>query len=432
MSTKEPFKIGLAGLGTVGVGVIKILQQHRDVITARAGRPIDIISVTARSKDKDRGVDISGYNWVDNFADMAQEDGLDCIVEMIGGAEGAVKDAVENALSNGKHVVTANKAMLAHHGASMAKLAEDNNVTVGYEAAIAGGIPIVKAMREGLAGNQITAVSGILNGTCNYILTEMRETGRDFGDVLIEAQEKGYAEADPTFDVEGIDAAHKLCLLTALGFGVLPDFEALSVTGISDISADDIAFAKELGFKIKLLGVAKQARDKILQTMEPCLVPYHSALGAVEGVFNGVNVKGDFVNEITLNGPGAGEGPTASAIVADIIDIARGNRPPVFGVPAAHLKTANWASAEDLTGACYLHLEVKDVSGVIADVTAILKNHDVSIQKMLQPDPAADGAASVIIITHDGKIQSVMAGVKEISALDSIIGTPKMLRIESA
>ncbi|NQZ13267.1 MAG: homoserine dehydrogenase, partial [Alphaproteobacteria bacterium] len=362
----EPFKIGLAGLGTVGVGVVKILQNHADVIEQRAGRKIEIVAVSARSAGKDRGVDLSAYKWVDNFVDMAANDDLDAVIEMIGGSEGDVRNLVESSIQNAKHVVTANKALLAHHGASLAASASKNNVSLGYEAAIAGGIPIVKAMREGLAGNDVEGVYGILNGTCNYILTEMRETGRDFDDVLKEAQEKGYAEADPTFDVDGIDAAHKLTLLTALGFGVKPDFDALPITGIRDISSDDIRFAGELGYKIKLLGITKKVGDKILQRIEPCLVSHDSALGNVEGVFNAVCVQGDFVNKIMLEGPGAGEGPTASAVVSDIVDIARGNRPPVFGVPTYQLKEATWADREDIESRFYLHLEVQDTSGVIA------------------------------------------------------------------
>ncbi|MEM9469330.1 MAG: homoserine dehydrogenase [Pseudomonadota bacterium] len=426
----EPFKIGLAGLGTVGIGVVKILQNHADVISKRAGRPIEIIAVSARDKNKDRGVDLSAYEWVDDFTKMSSHNDLDMIVEMIGGSDGAVKELVEASIDNNKHVVTANKALLAHHGAALAKVADAKGVSVGYEAAIAGGIPIVKAMREGLVGNKIEAVYGILNGTCNYILTEMRETGRDFDDVLKEAQEKGYAEADPTFDVDGIDAAHKLTLLTALGFGVELDFESLSITGIREISASDIAFAKELGFKIKLLGIAKQVEGKILQSMEPCLVPMSGPMASVEGVFNAVHVKGDFVNKIMLEGPGAGEGPTASAIVSDIIDIARGNRPPIFGISSEQLQKAEWASNNDIQSRFYIHLEVNDVSGVVADVTAILKSHDVSIQKMLQPDPNADGTASIVMITHETAYKEMRSGLEELSTLSTLIQAPKLLRLE--
>ncbi|MAZ75815.1 MAG: homoserine dehydrogenase, partial [Micavibrio sp.] len=251
---------------------------------------------------------------------------------------------------------------------------------------------------------------------------------------LKEAQDLGYAEADPTFDVDGIDAAHKLTLLTALGFSVKPDFDALSITGIRGVTADDIAFAKELGFKIKLLGIAKRLKDsggdKILQRMEPCLVPMNGSIGSVEGVFNAVNVAGDFVNKIMLEGPGAGEGPTASAIVADIIDIARGNRPPMFGIPAEDLVEAQWADSNDIEGRCYLHLEVEDASGVIADVTSILKNHGVSIQTLLQPEANEGEVASIVMILHDVGYKAILDGVSELEKLSTIVQKPKLLRVE--
>ena len=284
----KPFCIGVAGLGTVGAGLIKLLQDNQDVIAQRARRPIKVISVIASNKNKDRGVDLSAYDWADSLSVMANDDRIDAVVEMIGGSEGQAKDFVEQALSNGKHVITANKALLAHHGFELAELAEKNNVTIAYEAAVAGGIPIIKTMREGLAGNNITGVYGILNGTCNYILTEMRETGQSFDDVLKDAQEKGYAEAEPSFDVDGIDAAHKLVLLGALAFGVTPDFDSLEIEGISHLTLKDIEQADELGYRIKLIGMA-QAHDKgFVQTMAPCFVPKNSAIGQVEGVFNAV------------------------------------------------------------------------------------------------------------------------------------------------
>lgn len=301
MSEKQnPLNIGIAGLGTVGVGVVKMLQQNADVISARCARDINIISVIAGSKDKDRDVDISGYDWADSLDAMAKDERLDVVVEMIGGSEGQTKDFVETALKHKKHVVTANKALLAHHGYELTKLAEENGVTVAYEAAIAGGIPIVKTMREGLAGNKISSVYGILNGTCNYILTEMRETGRGFDDVLKEAQEKGYAEADPSFDVDGIDAAHKLVLLGALAFGVKPDFDALEITGISHLTLKDIEQADELGYRIKLIGMACQEGSDYIQSMAPCFVPKDSAIAGVEGVFNAVQTQGDFVDTTML------------------------------------------------------------------------------------------------------------------------------------
>ncbi|HRQ61437.1 MAG TPA: homoserine dehydrogenase, partial [Alphaproteobacteria bacterium] len=265
----EPFRIALAGLGTVGAGVVKIVQKNGDLLAKRAGRPIEIVSISARDKNKDRGVDLSPYSWFDNAVQMADSNGVDAVVEMIGGSDGPALALTQTALGRGLHVVTANKAMLAHHGYELAKMAETNNAALMFEAAVAGGIPIIKSMREGYAANEIQAVYGILNGTCNYILTEMRETGRDFGDVLKDAQAKGYAEADPSFDVDGVDAGHKLCLLSALAFGTRPDFASLTMTGIRQINKTDIAFAGELGYRIKLLGIARRTNGRGIQLLEP-------------------------------------------------------------------------------------------------------------------------------------------------------------------
>ncbi|HPF78544.1 MAG TPA: homoserine dehydrogenase, partial [Alphaproteobacteria bacterium] len=295
-----PYRIGIAGLGTVGAGVVKVLQENADLVEQRAGRPVEIVSVTASNKNKDRGVDLSSYDWANSLHDMASDPRLNAVIELIGGADGDAKKLVEEALTQGKDVVTANKALLAHHGYELAQLAEKNMATLAYEAAVAGGIPIIKSLREGLSANQIESLYGILNGTCNYILSEMRETGRDFDDVLQEAQQKGYAEADPTFDVDGIDAAHKLVLLGALAFGVKPDFSALDIQGIRHITSKDIKFADELGYRIKLLGMARRVGEKVMQSMEPCLVPLKSALGNVEGVFNAVLTEGNYVDKTMM------------------------------------------------------------------------------------------------------------------------------------
>lgn len=429
-SSNKPFRIGLAGLGTVGVGVVKILQQQAGHLTARVGRPIEIISVTAGNKNKDRGVDLSGYDWADSLDDMAKDERLDAVIEMIGGSDGEVKDFVETALKSKKHVVTANKALLAHHGMALCELAEENGVTIAYEAAVAGGIPVIKNIREGLVANNITRLYGILNGTCNYILTEMRETGRDFGDVLKEAQEKGYAEADPTFDVEGIDAAHKLSLLTALAFGVKPDFDALDVKGISHITAEDIKFAYDLGYRIKLLGMAVHEDGQYSQTVEPCLVPKTSALGPVEGVFNAVYTEGDYVDKTMMEGRGAGEGSTASSVVADIIDLARGNILPTFGVPVGALQDVALSNADGMQAKCYLHLHVQDESGVLADVTATLKEHDISIDSFVQHGHKNDGTASVVIITHKAVVSEVKKATSKVEKLASVLDKPTLLRIE--
>lgn len=425
----KAFRVGVAGLGTVGVGVIKILEQNAELITARAGRPIEVVAVSARSKGKDRGIDLSKYDWVDNTCAMADYD-LDAVVELVGGSDGVALELVKNTLSHQKHVVTANKALVAHHGYELATLAENNDVSLAYEAAVAGGIPIIKAMREGFAANQFKAVYGILNGTCNYILTQMRETGRDFEDVLKDAQELGYAEADPSFDVGGIDAAHKLCLLTAIAFGVKPDFEALEIQGIDHLNATDIAFATDFGYRIKLLGVAREVDGQIMQVVEPCLVPIDSALGKVEDVYNAVYIEGDFVQNPLLTGRGAGEGPTASSVVADLIDIVRGIKVPTFGVPASALKTAKRVDMGSTTNSYYLRMSVLDQPGVIADVSAILRDHHISIEGMLQHGRDPGQPVSVVITTHESKHKDMLDAVQNIEKLDSCTEKPCLMAIE--
>ncbi len=329
----DTFKIGIAGLGTVGCGVIEILQNHKDMIKARAGREIEIVAVSARSQ-KDRGIDMSAYDWCEKSAALADHEQIDCVVELMGGDDGPAKTLVQSTLESGKHVVTANKALLAHHGYDFAIIAEQQRAGIGYEAAIAGGIPVVKALREGLAANQITAISGILNGTCNYILSTMEDTGRDFDDVLAEAQSLGYAETPPDLDIDGIDAAHKLCLLSALGFGVKPDFDRLSIEGIRNVTAADIQTAKNKDQVIRLIGKA----TKEGAVMKPEYIPVSSPLAAIKSAQNAVLISADPVGDIFLTGAGAGRGPTASAVVADIIDLARGNIRPVFGISALNLK----------------------------------------------------------------------------------------------
>jgi len=427
-----PFRIGIAGLGTVGRGVVKILQDNADIVATRAGRPIEIVAVSARDKKRDRGVKLSGYEWHDDPVALASVKGLDAVVEVMGGSEGSAKTLIEKSLAQGVSVVTANKALLALHGAELAAAADKSGAQLKFEAAVAGGIPIIKSVREGFAANKINAGLGILNGTCNYILTEMRETGRDFSDVLKEAQAKGYAEADPTFDVDGIDAAHKLCVLSALAFGLKPDFKALQVSGIRHITAADIAHAGELGYKIKLLGIARNVGGKIVQGVEPCLVPAGSSIGSVEGVYNAVYVDGDFVNTGLATGRGAGEGPTASAVVADLIDIARGFKVPAFGVPASALKSATASSGDDIiVSSYYLHVVVLDQPGVLADISAIMRDHKVSMESVLQRGHDPEKPVSVVIKSHKVKQADIKAAVAKIGALKSMASKPCLLRIEN-
>jgi len=426
----EPFRIGIAGLGTVGVGVVKILTKNKDIIAQRAGREIEIVAVSARNKDVERGIDVSAYQWVDDAANISTIDGLDAVTELIGGSKGIAADVVRTSLGNKRHIVTANKALLAHHGLELATTAEQNGVSLMYEAAVAGGIPIIKAMREGFAANNFSAVYGILNGTCNYILTKMQHTGLGFTEVLQEAQDLGYAEADPTFDIEGIDAAHKLCLLTSLAFGVKPDFDALKITGISHINATDIKYAEEFGYRIKLLGIARRIDDKVLQVMEPCLVPSSSPMGKIDDVYNAVYAHGDFVQTSLLIGKGAGEGPTASAVVADIIDLARGANTPTFGVPIDQLKDAKWIDIGETISRYYLRLMVTDQPGVIASVAAILRDNDISIEGMVQSGRDPGQIVPVVLTSHEARHANVQKAAQAIEQLDVCSEKPCVMRIE--
>jgi len=426
-----PLRIGIAGLGTVGAGVVKILQDNEALVTARAGRPIEIIAVCARAPDKDRGIDCSAYEWIAEPQALAADPRIDVVVELIGGEEGPALALVRAALENGKAVVSANKALMAHYGYELALLAEENGVPLRYEAAVAGGIPVIKMLREGLAANHISAVYGILNGTCNYILSEMRETGRDFSEVLAEAQALGYAEADPSFDIGGIDAAHKLCLLSALSFGIRPDLDHVQITGIAHITAQDIAHAGALGYRIKLLGIARRSSGgQIIQSVEPCLVPADSMLGAVEGVFNAVYVDGDFVDTGLAVGRGAGAGPTASAVVADLIDLARGSKAPVFGVPASVLETASIADVKAEMSRFYMHLVVRDRPGVLADIATLLRDHQVSIESVMQRGHDPDNPVSIVLMTHNARQGAIRAVRDALSAFDNTLGEPCLLRVE--
>ncbi len=428
--SQHPLKIGVAGLGTVGIGVIKILQSNQEIIAQRCGRNIEIVSIHAQSKDKDRGIELSTYKWAHDLQTMANDTDIDCIIECIGGSEGIVKEFVQKALLNKKHIVTANKALIATHGVELSKMAEQNNVALMYEAAIAGGIPIVKTMREGLAANQIQSVLGILNGTCNYILTTMEKTGRNFDDVLKEAQDLGYAESDPTFDVDGIDSAHKLALLTALAFSVKPDFNALNISGIRNIRISDIKAAKELGYRIKLLGVTKKIDKNIMQTVEPCLVPIDSAIAKVDDSYNAIFIESDYCEKTFLQGRGAGEGPTASSIVADIMDVAKDNIIPAFGQTVEKLENIELQGFEEVVSACYIHLIVKDQSGVLAKITSELADLDISIDSIIQHGHDDDGIASVIIVTQKIIFKHAVKAIQSLEQNDIVLQKPLLMRIE--
>lgn len=422
-------KIGIAGIGTVGVGVIKIIQQHTALLNQRAGVNFEIVAVSGRDKTKNRSVTLDDMAWYDNAVDLANDPNVEMVLELIGGSDGIAKEVCLAAIEAGKPVVTANKALIAIHGTELASLAEAKAVPLHYEAAVAGGIPIVKAMREGLAGNAISRVYGILNGTCNYILTEMEETGGDFGNILQEAQHLGYAEADPSFDVDGVDAAHKLAILTSLAFGTPVKFDSVYIEGIREVSALDIAFAKEFGFRIRLLGVARRTEKGIEQRVHPCMVRTDSAIANVSGVFNAVVAEGDFVDSTVYEGRGAGEGPTASAVVADIVDIAAGRKTPTFGVPVTALTEIPAVPVEEHVGCYYVRLTVNDRPGVIADISAVFRDEEVSIESLLQRGRAPEEAVSVVLTTHEVQEASLVRALDRIGQFDHSAAAPRMIRI---
>ena len=427
-----PLSVGVAGLGTVGAGVLRLLRDNAALVTARAGRPVVVTAVSARDRGRDRGIATAELRWYDDPAGLAADPAVDVVVEVIGGAEGPARTVVEAALRAGKPVVTANKALMAVHGAALAQMAGVAGVALAFEAAVAGGIPVIKALREGLAGNRIDSIAGILNGTCNYILTVMREKGREFSDVLAEAQRLGYAESDPSFDVDGIDAAHKLAILTALAFNRPVDFAAVHIEGIRAVSATDIAFASELGYRIKLLGIARRTPDGIESRVHPCMVPEAAPIARVDGVFNAVVAEGDFVGRVMLEGRGAGAGPTSSAVVADLIDIARNRFTPVWGAEDAALSHAPAVPMSAHVGAYYLRLMVVDRPGVIADVTAALRDAGVSLESMLQRGRAPGESVPVVLTTHDTNEAAMRRALAAIAALDAVLEPPALIRIEPA
>ena len=423
-----PLRVGIAGLGTVGAGTIRLLRENADLVAARAGRPIVAVAVSARDRHRDRGLDLGGLAWHDDASALADASGIDVVAELIGGADGPARRLVEASLRGGRDVVTANKAMVAIHGARLAALSRDTGAALCFEAAVAGGIPVIKALREGLAANRFSRVAGILNGTCNHILTTMRETGREFDDVLAEAQALGYAEADPAADIDGPDTAHKLAILASLAFDRMVTFADVHVEGIRRIGGLDIAFARELGYRIKLLGIARRTMDGIEARVHPCLVPAGSPLARVEGVYNAVVADGDFVGRVTLEGRGAGGGPTASAVVADLIDLARGRRPSPFEADAADAPPVLPILAHH--GAYYLRLVVLDRPGVIAEVAAALRDARVSLKSMLQHGRAPGEAVPVVLVTHEVGELAMRDAIRRIASLDVVVEDPLLVRIE--
>ena len=433
----EPLRIAIAGLGTVGCGVIALLRDNATLLEQRTGRRIEVVAVSARDRGKDRGVGLDGLNWRDDARELAALPAVDVVLELIGGSEGPARALSEAALANGKHLVTANKALLAHHGAVLADTARRADRHLGYEAAVAGGIPIVKALREGLAGNRIGGVYGILNGTCNYIMTAMHESvqsgqAREFGSVLQEAQELGYAEADPSTDIDGIDAAHKLAILASVVFGCPVDFDAVHVEGIRHVSAVDIGFAIELGYRVKLLGMARAGEHGITQRVHPCMIREQAPIARVDGVFNAVVAEGDRIGSALFEGPGAGAGPTASAVVADLVDIARGQVMPAF--PAAAEEGTERAAARPMdhhVGAYFIRLMVVDKPGVIAGIAACLRDEQVSVEAMIQRGRNPGDLVPVVLTTHESQEAAVVRALAAIDRLDTVLEPPRMIRIEA-
>ncbi len=427
-------RIGIAGLGNVGVGVLDIIKKNSALLADRAGTAIKVTAVAARNRTKDRGHDLSGITWFDDPVALAKSADIDVFVELMGGEGDPAKASVEAAIAAGKHVITANKALLAHHGAALARLAEAKGVALNFEASVAGGIPIIKALCEGLAGNRVTKLFGIMNGTCNYILTKMATEGRGFMDVLQEAQNLGYAEADPTFDIGGFDTAHKLAVLTSLAFGTEVNLQAIEIEGIEAITLDDIRNASDMGYKIKLLGVAVAHAEGIEQRVNPTLVPKGSPVSDTDGVFNAVVLKGDFVGDLMLEGRGAGSHPTASAVLSDIVDIARGNLRPAFGVPAVKLKPYKQAPKRAHEGGYYVALELVDRPGAVASIARILADEKISIESIVQRGKAGKdtprATAAFILITHDTLETSIRAAISQIEKDGHVASKPRLIRIE--
>ena len=430
-------KIGVAGLGTVGASLVRIIQSRSNELAVTCGRAIEIVAVTARDRSRDRGVDLSSAKWFDTPQQLAANAEIDVFVELMGGAEGAAADSVRIALERGLHVVTANKALLAASGVDLARIAEDRGVLLNFEAAVAGGIPVIKALRESLTGNTVSRVYGIMNGTCNYILTRMEREGLSFADCLKEAQRLGYAEADPTFDIEGNDTAHKLSILTTLAFGTRIAPDEIYLEGISNISIEDIHAAADLGYRIKLLGVAQKTASGIEQRVHPTMVPRDSVIAQVDGVTNAVAIESDILGELLMVGPGAGGNATASAVLGDIADIAKSmpgaQKVPVLGTPANALADYTRAQMQSHEGGYFIRLSVADRTGVFASVATRMAENGISLESIVQR-PKADGSDSasktIILVTHATMESSVRKAVDAMKAETYLVGEPQVIRIE--
>lgn len=436
----KPLRVAIVGLGTVGGGVIRLLETNAALLARRSGRPIEVVAISARDRAKDRGIDLSSYEWVDDMTRLVTRSDVDAVVELIGGSDGPALTLARQCLAAGKPFVTANKAMIAHHGLSLAAAAERAGVALKYEAAVAGGIPVIKGLREGAAANEISRVYGILNGTCNYILTTMekaKDAGqpRDFADVLKDAQALGYAEADPSFDIDGVDAAHKLSILASLSFGTQLAFDHVDITGIRHVIAADIAEAAALGYRIRLVGMAENGPDGLFQRVHPMLVPLNHPLAHVDGSLNAVVAEGNFVGRLFFQGAGAGDGPTASAVVADLIDVARDEYGDAFAMPVASLIAAPKADTGARIGRSYLRFRVADRPGVLAEIAAATRDAGVSIESMIQRGTAtADDSPDqrgvlVAIVTHAGAERCIADTLARLAGSDSLLDQPMVMHI---
>ena len=433
----NPVKIGLLGLGTVGCGTVNVLMRNAEEISRRAGRGIQVTQAAARDISRARGCDVSEITLTSNPEEIVTNPEIDIVVELIGG-ESLARDLVMKAIANGKHVVTANKALIAKHGNEIFIAAQKKGVMVAFEAAVAGGIPIIKAIREGLAGNRIEWLAGIINGTGNFILTEMRDKGRDFADVLAEAQRLGYAEADPTFDVEGVDAAHKLTILASIAFGIPLQFEKASMEGITQITRKDVTYAEELGYRIKHLGIAKRTENGVELRVHPTLIPERRLIANVDGVMNAVLVKGDAVGPTLYYGAGAGSEATASAVVADIVDVVRTltadpeNRVPHLAFQPDALCDLPILDMSEVETAYYLRMSADDKPGVLAEVTQILGNGGISIEAVIQKEPKQqETQAEIILLTHKVQESKMNSAIEKIEALDTISTAVTRIRLET-
>ena len=423
----EIINIGIAGLGTVGSEVAKQLQSNSEFLNRKAGKQLNLVAVSANNKNKNRNFDLSNLKWFTNAALMSETNEIDLVVELIGGSDGIALDLCKNSLIKGKSVVTANKAMMSKHGYELAKISEKNKCSIAFEASVAGCIPIIKSLRDALSGTRVNSISGILNGTCNFILTEMREKGISFAEVLKDAQEKGYAEADPTFDVDGIDAAQKLTILSAIAFGIAPDNKNLSISGIRDVDVTDILFAEELGYRIKLLAYSK-LDNGLVQEVSPCMISLDKQISNVEGVLNAVELETELAGSVLLTGYGAGAEATATAVLSDIISIAQDKQPNVFGTKVSSLQL-DVKQGDKENNRYYMRLNVIDKSGVLASVTEIFKKYGLSIESLLQRGRNPNEEVPVVITTHETDHKTLTSVMKELSNSKELISKPVCMKI---